>query len=190
MEHPPRYALVVQGLFVGNESSAKNAQILKNNQIKSILNLTGQSIQAPGVTVHDYMLPRQNMTDAEMPKTIMKLEEITKKLREIESRGPILISCEDGKNSCMLAAGYYLITIGNTAGDITNKLETLYMTPEQATDHLVEAKRMLTMSQTGVEIKCTTEQFMEREKKKREREDFRSLTMVSFKKLLLMPRKK
>ena len=190
MEQQPRYASVVQGLFVGNEAAAKNAQILKNNQIKSILNLTGQAIHMLGVTVHDYMLPRQNMTDAEMPKTIMKLEEITKKLREIESRGPILICCEDGKNSCLLAAGYYLITLGNTAVSMVNKLETVYMTPEQASDHLAEAKRMLTMSQTGIEIACSTEQFIEREKKKREREDLRSLTMGSFKKLLLMPRKK
>jgi len=175
---------VIRGLYVGNEGSAGDKEFLTSNKILTIINLTGKFISAKGITVHEYMLPCQDLMDSEIPKTMTKLDSITSKIKESVTKGAVLICCDDGKNRCMLAAGHYLIDIGNKQDVIISKLETLYLSAEQKLDHATYTRRLQLAVELGVEEPDTNEAFMERKRKQEERRPLQCLTMQTFKKVL------
>lgn len=184
------YNKLAEGIFVGNIAAAKSVQTLANLHITAIINISGvskdwQSVQ--GVDRIDFMLPSQELLESERPKTILKLETIAGDIHTLRNNNRVvLINCFDGKNKCMLAAGYYFITKCKwTYAETIYKLETLYFSDSQKDDDLSDRKRILAESDPDTLPPIITAAELQRITAGRdERRELRCLTMSSFSKVL------
>lgn len=183
----PMYAKVTEGIWVGNKAAAEDLQFLADADITAIVNLSGSFDDPPveDVDYFDYMLPSQELMDTEFPKTFAKLDTIAADIKLLrDNNRNILIHCSDGKNKCMLAAGYYMTTVLKMHGGVvTDKLEYLYFTPEMRHEEEEDRKEELSRTEdyiSGVALVVSEEKQKARDK----RNAARCFTMSSFRKIL------
>lgn len=127
------YREISNGIFVGNLWSADSVDTLDCLDITKVINLTNFDIDpVDGVEFIEFGLPDTEMLDAEIPRMEGKLDNIVKVINAATATGSrVLICCEDGRNKSMLAAAYYLCSIGNPFAATFARLETAYFTPAQ-----------------------------------------------------------
>lgn len=190
------YAKIAEGIYVGNAASAADIQFLADAEITAIVNLSGRAdMNVEDVDIFDYMLPSQELMEVEFPKTFAKLEIISQDIHAARiNQRSVLIHCGDGKNKCMLAAGYYLIThCGKKYDAVIDQLETLYFSAQQKHDDQEDQGRMAVdpeeylqpdIKLTEIERKATEDVRKELEEKRAARRAIRCLTMSSFRKML------
>lgn len=122
------YALVTDGIYIGNINSAKDLVFLANADISAIINLSGvYNDPVEDVDCFDFLLPSQELLDSEIPMTVKKLETIATTIADLRARNrTVLIHCIDGKNKCPLCAGYFLIKYCGYGAEIIERLRNLY----------------------------------------------------------------
>lgn len=182
----PIHAKVAEGLWVGNKSSCIDVQFLADEDITAIINLSGTADPpVEDVDYFDFMLPSQELLDIEFPKTLSKLEAIANDIKMLRDNGrSVLIHCSDGKNKCVLAAGYYLITqCEKKAADVIEQLELLYLTAEQKREEMDFRSKLSHIPENpeeGVAIAVS----VDAERRKATRNEIKCLTIASFRKIL------
>ncbi len=192
---PSRFARVAEGIFVGNFKCTEDLHFLADNDITAIINLSGKTTMfVEDIDYFEYLLPSQELMQAEIPKTTTKLNTISQNIHELRTANRcVLINCSDGRNKCLLAAGYYLISQNRKYDAVINQLETCYFNTRQKADEIEyvqnaivdpdaaeEAEKLL----PDIERSRLYEIRRVMEEKRAERSGVRGLTMASFKKLL------
>ena len=135
------YARVIEGIYVSNALTVKNLKFLSDADVTAIINLSGKELDPiEDVDIFNFIIPSQELLDAEIPKTLNKLETISQVIGELrKNHRTVLVCCDDGKNKCMLVAGYYHIThCGAVYLKTIEQLELLYCTTEQKTEEQTE----------------------------------------------------
>lgn len=190
----PMVASVGNGIWVGNVASASQTKFINDMNIAAIVNLTGRFPESvhDDVDYFDYMLPSQELMNNEFPKTITKLESIAGDIKDIRDNNKnVLIYCYDGKNKCILAAAYYLIThCGKDVESVIESLEQLYFTEEQKREEQESKLTIQSMVPEDQTVGVALSVNMAAVKKREERNAIRCLTLSSFKKILRMRGKK
>lgn len=186
---PAMYALVDDGIYVGNISAAKDLNFLANADVSAIINLSGKLVESiEDVDVFEFLLPSQELMDSEIPKTNLKLDTICTVIHELRANNrTVLIQCADGKNKCMLAAGYYLISKHNRQfNTVIEQLEMLYLSPQQKSDELDERARYDRDPEEfeREESALSPEDRSVLKTKRAARRNLKCLTMASFRKIL------
>lgn len=177
------YHKVTDNIYVGDVTAAKSRVILDLLQIDEIINISGEDLKAHIMT-HDYMLPSQELLPSEHAKTIAKLETISARLAQLASKR-VLVNCDDGKNKCMLATGYYLITRCQHGYAATiEMLERLYFNDEQVKQELEDQQRLQAIDPETQPQTMTSDQLARITALREQRRAIRCLTMQSFSKLL------
>ncbi len=190
----PRHVNVVDGVYIGNASAASDFDFLDRYDITAVINLTGKQLRdvrgkpitLPGyIHVFDFMLPSQELLDAEIPKTYNKLDAIMNVIRSLRVDGRnVLIQCNDGRNKSMLVVGYYLIVDHEQQhSDVISKLETLYFTDQQKSLEARDKQLYAANPNTTAVIIGPAERSIY-EADRAERQELRGLTMMTFRKLL------
>lgn len=186
---PAMYALVDDGIYVGNISAAKDLNFLANADVSAIINLSGKLVESiEDVDVFEFLLPSQELMDSEIPKTNAKLDTICTVIHELRANNrTVLIQCADGKNKCMLAVGYYLISKHNKPfNTVIEQLEMLYLSPQQKSDERDERVRYDLDPEAfeRTESGLSPEERYILETKRSARRNLKCLTMASFRKIL------
>ena len=178
---------VIDGLFVGNIESL-NRQTLEENNITAIINNNRDAITAnPSIDIFTYLLASQELLETEIPKTVSKLENIMQCIQSLrENNRNILLCCADGKNQCLLVAGYYLITrLKQPYTDVINLLELIYFNDEMKTEHIEDTKRIMDASDPDkTPILVSPESLHLISVKRVERRNIQGLSMMTFQKIL------
>ncbi|SIP85743.1 Dual specificity phosphatases (DSP): Ser/Thr [Pacmanvirus A23] len=172
-----RYAKVAEGVWVGNCSASTDLTFLADADISAIINLCGSSLQqVEDVDYFEYVLPNEELIESEFPRVLSKLESISQYITMLRNnKRCVLISCNDGKNKCMIAAGYYLINVlKQQTNDVIWKLESLYFTPNEIQEELAYNKKV----EAFEEIDSKSFELMNARKVNK------CLTMASFKRIL------
>lgn len=172
-----RYAKVAEGIWVGNAESTVDLMFLSDMDITAIINLSGRSIeQVEDVDYFDYVLPNEELIESEFPRVLNKLESISQYITALRSNGRcVLVNCDDGKNKCMLAVGYYLINkLKQDMSSVIWQLETLYFTSVEVQEELDYNKKVEAFD----EIDSKSFELMNL------RKVHKCLTMASFKRIL------
>lgn len=129
---PAKYKNVSDGVYVGNETSMYEHLFMVAADIGAVINLTGKPIINHDTDFYEFSLPSQELMNTEVNKTVSKLESICQTITNLRSANKkVLICCTDGKNKCMLAAGFYMISIGQKCENVIESLEVAYFSPEQ-----------------------------------------------------------
>jgi hypothetical protein len=187
----PIYAKVADGIWVGNLTSACQTGFLSGADITAIINLSGKMSQyADDIDYFDYALPSSELMNTEFPKTITKLEAIMSDIKDLRANGRnILIHCYDGKNKCMLAAGYYLVTqCGNDPNTVIDQLEQLYFTPEQRKEEQESRLSFTTPDDPSEGVAVRVD--LDVQERRDQRNAVRCLTLASFKRILRLNQRK
>lgn len=188
------YARVSDCIYVGNAAASSDLLFLANADISAIINLCTSKENQPEPTeyvdVFDFILPAQELMDSELQKTDMRLAAIVGAVRDLrKSNRSVLISCEDGKNQCMLVAGYYQIAELRMGADaVIESLEMLYFNEAMKADELRERTLLKTNPgalQTQL-IGRSAAEIAQIEESISSRRDRKCLTMASFRKILRM----
>lgn len=159
---PMMHAMVAEGLYVGNITAGKNLEFLSNADISAVINLTGEAFDpVEYVDVFPFRMADQELMEAEIPRMLTKLADIDADITCLRAAGrSVLIICADGKNRCMVVAGYYLAggranSAKPMAGEtlsaersgmidvIIERLELLYLSEEQRAAELAERRHIL-----------------------------------------------
>lgn len=203
---PQLYTKVAEGIWIGNEASIMNVNMLMTNNITAIINLTGTDIEnlfGPDqwydyIDVMDFLLPNQELMDTEIPKVTSKLDAIIAEIYKWREEGKgILILCFDGKNKSMLVAAYYTIVDqkkraaaggppAQNVDDVISHFETIYYTPTQKQEER-EDNAAWNIDPDLIDsnlMKLTVDERKILEQKREARRDIRGLTISTFRKLL------
>ena len=164
-------AKITDGIYVGNS--------LPRDEISAIVNLDNLEFDdVDPALMFNFALPSQEL----MPNEIPKLESIAKSIKDLrDNNRDVMIICADGRNKCMLVAGYYLISRGGlNADNVIKFLETIYFTPEQRKEE--DADNAARDSVIALDIiPVFTEESLRRQE---ERRKIKCLTMRSFRSVL------
>ncbi len=184
------YAMIAEGIYVGNRAASCDVRFLADADITAIINLTPKKPKVPveGIDYFDFIVLQQELLDTEFPKTTAKLESIASTVRSLRAAGrSILIFCEDGKNSCMLAAGYYLINSAKQPyATVIENLEVMYLDPASRKAELADRREFAADACNYAERIDSLPDFARalHFAEKNTRRQNLCLTMASFRKLL------
>lgn len=173
-------------ITVGDYTVAESREITTNLNISAVINLHGEDIKTQ-IETHDFMLPSQELLDSEKQKIMTKLNAIADNIHNLRNAGKnVLVVCEDGKNKCMLAVGYYLIMkCGAKYIDVIYQLETLYFDQKQHADETFDRDLIVANSNPkNTPREFTNAEFTALEESRNARREIRCLTMQSFARLL------
>ncbi len=187
-----RFGSVYHRIFVGNTAAARDAGLLNDNNITAIINLSGESNPpVEGVFEQEYLLPSQELMHTEFPKTLAKLKTIAREISELRNDilGPnecILIHCADGRNKCILAASYYLITVQNESyNGLIDRVIELYFTQDQKNDEKSYSSTEYDCQEATAEQQLiANEHKAAAEMKRDERQSLKCLSMATFRQIL------
>jgi len=189
LEDPTMYALTTSGIYVGNYSSSRDLSFLANADISAMINLSGKPAELiEDVDTFDFLLPNQELLNAEIDKTVAKLQTISQVLYDLlANRRSVLIYCADGINKSLLAAGFYLITRQNKPyATIIEQLEMLYFSHHQKLCEVNDRKLFKLSPEEIIKLNSsmTAEKKESREAERAARREIICLTNSSFRKIL------
>lgn len=184
----PTHKQIAPNLYVGSVKAAEDAKFLSAAKIVTIANASSESIPAIyGITIRECPVPVSELLDSEIPKNVAKLSAVAEFISESIAKGPVLICCALGVNQCMLVAGCYLVSKKGNPDKVIFDLETLYFSEKQRADYIAYNK-ITEVIQTKETMDYMTaaerEEYDALCKTRAEREDLRSLTMRSFRKVI------
>jgi hypothetical protein len=185
---PVMYAYVAEGIYVGNLGAATDLSFMSNADISAIINLSGETLEPiENVDIFNFLLPSQELMSTEVPKTIQKLEMIAATMQDLKIMNrTVLVNCVNGKNKCMLAVGYYLISKCQWPHDRTvEQLEMMYFDQQQRQDELADRAVMEQdpdMESTGPLVSAAERSTLRA--KRAARRNIKCLTMASYRQIL------
>ncbi len=179
-------ANVADGVFVGNLAAAKSEQTLRQHNITAIVNVSGDDLATRRAYV-EYVLPAGEILASERQKILARLCTIKNSLVELRKHHNVLVCCYEGRNQCMLVAGYYAINaLGRDPKSVVQSLEVLYFNDKMRTDEARDIIRAATADPDAPAEQFTAEQFRELTASRDTRRGLRGLTIMSFQALLTL----
>lgn len=164
-------AKITDGIYIGNS--------IPQTDISAIVNLDMIKFDDVGdSTIFNFVLPNQELMPNEIPKTLAKLETIAKLIKELRDNNlDVLIICANGRNKCVLVAGYYLISRGGMKPDnVINFLETIYYSQAQRDEETADEQTRHRAMESDMLPTYSSEAL----KRQFERRMLKCLTMRSF----------
>lgn len=164
----------IEGVWIGNTAPPGIDAVIQLD--KQIPTMQKQN------NTFEFILPNTELMPDEFRKVILKLETVADTIRDLRDSGQnILVACEDARNKCVLAVGYYLVKRGGMKpDDVIKSLENIYYSQDQKNDEQRDDNILQRAILNDTDPQYSSDQL----KKQAERRALKCLTNRSYRTLL------